>query len=170
MNSTDLEINNMIMREIGLEVSHDKRIIDQDTGANISFKGMDVVAPGAYCGRNAIEFDPYNNNKMMNLLFGYFLDKHSEESDVSVTTYYNVNSSDKDKAAIECRMSDMSKIRSKDYTRDSLKCTDIILQLNGNENPDLTKYDVPKEAPTVKKVVRRSAKNKSDTKTADNSK
>lgn len=170
MNKIDLEINNTIMREIGLEVGLDKRIVDQDTGVGLSFKGMDVVAPGSYCGRNSIEFDPYNNKKMMNLLFGYFLDKYSDESDNSVAVSYSVNGEDKNKAAIECRMADMSKIRSGEYMRESLRCTDIIMQLNGEENPDLHKYDLPKENETIKKRVKSNAANKSNRKTATNSK
>lgn len=167
MELKDLNINNLIMREIGLEVGTCNRIIDQDTGAAMTFAGRELVAPGVYCGRNAIEFDPYNNKKMMNRLFGYFLEKHAEESDVEVMTYYNV---DKGEAgAVECKMTDNTTITSKPYVRDSLKYADIIIQLNGEPNPDLAEYDVVKEEP-VKKRSGTRGKNKSNSKTAKNSK
>ena len=167
MNQIDLNINNLIMREIGLEVGTGHRIIDQDTGATMTFGGRDIVAPGIYGGSNAIEFDPYNNKRMMNRLFGYFLEKHADESDVEVTTYYNVDKGEK--GSIECKMSDHTTITSKPYIRESLKCADIIIQLNGGEAPDFSEYDTVNEPP-VKKRSSTNAKNKSNSKAAKNSK
>lgn len=169
MNQSDIEINNLIMREIGLEVGPGQCIVDQDTGISIGFHGMNIKAPGAYCGRNSIEFDPHNNKKMMNLLFGYFLDKHSKESDVYVSAFYNVDNGN-NTGSIECRMSDQSTIRSKNYKRDSLKCADIITQLNGGSSPNLEAYDTVKESTiTKKKRSNKSDKNKSNSKTTKNS-
>lgn len=166
MNQKDLEINNLIMQEIGLEIGIGNKIIDQDTGAALAFKGMTVIAPGCF-SHNAIEFDPHNNKKMMSNLFGYFLDKHSEESDVDVLAYYNVDHGNK--SAIECKLSNQTCITSKPYTRDSLKYADIIIQLNGGTAPDFDQYDTEKET-TVRKKRSNNAKNKSNTKTAKNSK
>ena len=166
MNKKDLEINNLIMQEIGLEIGIGNKIVDQDTGAALAFKGMSVIAPGTY-SHNAIEFDPHNNKKMMSNLFGYFLDKHSEESDVDVLAYYNVDA-ENNKSSIECKLSDQTKITSKAYTRDSLKYADIIIQLNGGTAPDFDQYDIEKPT-TVRKKRSTNAKNKSNTKTAKNS-
>lgn len=167
MTQKDLEINNLIMQEIGLEVGIGNKIVDQDTGAALAFKGMTVIAPGTH-SHNAIEFDPYNNKKMMSNLFGYFLDKHSEESDVDVLTYYNVDHDSK-RSSIECKLSDQTCIKSKPYTRDSLKYADIIIQLNGGDAPDFDQYDIEKPHTTVRKKRSTNAKNKSNTKTAKNS-
>ena len=82
MNNLDKEFNTLIMQEIGLEIGDDDRIYDQETQNIIRMNGMDVMAPGCYGGRNSIEFDPYNNKKMMSQLFGYFIDKYSEETGV----------------------------------------------------------------------------------------
>lgn len=167
MNQTDLSINNLIMNEIGLEVSTSNRIVDQDTGMTMTFGGKEIIAPGAYGGYNTVEFDPYNNKRMMNRLFGYFLEKHADESDVGVMTYYSVDKGDK--SSIECRMTDQSVISSKPYIRDSLKCADIIIQLNGGEAPDFSEYDTVTET-TVKKGSKTNAGNKSNSKAAKNSK
>lgn len=166
MELKDLNINNLIMREIGLEVGTGHRIIDQDTGVAMTFGGRELVAPGVYGGRNAIEFDPYNNKRMMNKLFGYFLEKHAEESDVEVMTYYNVDKGDA--GAVECKMTDNTTITSGAYVRDSLKYADIIIQLNGDPSPNLAEYDTAKEEP-VKKRSGTRAKNKSNSKTTKNS-
>lgn len=163
MHQKDLEINRLIMQEIGLDISQDHRVIDQDRGIMLEFNGKTVVAPGAYGGPNTIEFDPFNNKKMMNRFFGYFLEKHAEEEETSVMTYYNIDGEDPEKSAIECKMSDMSKIRSGEYLRDSLKCTDIIMRLNGDPNPDLAKFDTPQERPTVRGGRKNGRNNKSHT-------
>lgn len=163
MNTLDTEINNIIMQELGLEVGVGNRIIDQDTGCGIRFKGKEVVAPGFINGRS-IEFDPVNNLNMMSKFFGHFLDVHSEESDVHVSTFYSIDDSN----CIECRMSDQSSIRSRSYDRDALRYADIVIQLNGGRSSDLSKYDVvPK--PTVKKRGNGNG-NKSNAKTARNRK
>ena len=164
MNPLDTEVNNIIMQELGLEVGIGNRVIDQDTGSAIKFRGKNVMAPGFFNGRD-IEFDPVNNPKMMSKLFGCFLDVHSEESDVYVNTFYPIDDSN----CIECAMSDQSKIRSKSYDRDSLRYADIIIQLNGGRSSDLAKYDVVPKATTVKKRGNGND-NKSNTKTARNSK
>ena len=169
MNNIDLEVNKLLMREMGLEVGNGQRIIDQDTGMSMKFKGMDIVAPGHYGGNGSIEFDPHNNKRMMATLFGYFLEKHSDESDVDVLTYYNVDKCG-DKSSIQCKMSDQSVITSKPYLRESLKCADIIIQLNGGDSPNLEKYDIKPEQSTVKKRGTISGKNKSNSKTRENSK
>lgn len=166
MNSLDAEINGIIMQEIGLEIGVGNRVIDQDTGVAIQFKGRNVVAPGFTNGRNTIEFDPVNNSKMMDKFFGYFLDRQAEEGNVAVSTFYNIDDT-KDKGAIECRMTDESTIKSGSYSRESLKYADIIIKLNGGRSSDLSKYDVV-TATTVKRGKING--NKSNTKTARNRK
>lgn len=157
MNEKDLKVNEMIMREIGLEVGHGNKIVDQDTGVPLTVGTSYIMAPGAYCGRQNIEFDPYNNRKLMGNLFGMYLEKYADESGIDCSTYYDVNHDKKTQAsAIECRMSDNSLITSRPYIRDSLKYADIILQLNGEENVDLSEYDGLPDAPTVKRRTRKS--------------
>lgn len=167
MTELDLEVNTILMREMGLEIGNGNRIVDQDTGLAINIRGMGLMAPGCYGGSGAMEFDPHNNNRLMRQLFGYFLNKYSDECDIDVMTYYNVGNGDK--TCVECKMDNNSTIRSKPYLRDSLKYADIIIQLNGEESPDLSKYDIAQERSTVRKGGR-NAKNKPNSKTAINSK
>ena len=148
MTEMEKEINTIIMQEIGLEVGKNNIICDQDTGDALKINGMDIVAPGCYGGKQSIEFDPYNNRKMMGQLFGHFLGKYSDETGVDVLSYYNVDSGVDMK--VECRMSNDSIVSSKSYGRDSLKYTDIIMQLNGGE-ADLSKYDIPQTKETIRR-------------------
>lgn len=171
MNPMDKEVNNLIMREIGLESSSNNCIVDQDTGMAIVFGGMNVVPPGYYGGRNAIEFDPHNNKKLMNALFGHFLNKYEDESDVGVSTYYDVDAGDS-KSILQVKLDDHTCISSKPYLRSSLRCIDIMSQLNGDGSPDLEKYDVAETRDIVKrkKGTSNGRKNSTKSKTARNSK
>ena len=157
MNEKDLEINTMIMREIGLEIGHGNKIVDQDTGVPLTVGTSYLIAPGAYCGRQNMEFDPYNNRKLMGNLFGLYLEKYADESGIDCSTYYDVHGDRKSQASsIECRMSDNTLVTSKPYIRDSLKYADIILQLKGEEDVDLSEYDGLPEAPAVKRRTKKS--------------
>lgn len=164
MDNKDIQINRMIMEEIGLDVGEYNRIIDQDTGLEISMKGQYIVAPGSYCGHNAIEFDPYNNRKMMNQFFSYFIKKVSLESENEVLTYYNINGDDNTKGQIECRLSDNQIIRSGAYSKDSLRYADLIMRLNGRDDVDLSEYDMSINKPIagVKRKKNATTKNKTN--------
>lgn len=156
MNPMDKEINTLIMQEIGLEIGPKSQIVDQDTGLAIRINGADVVAPDCYYGRRgdgtskSMEFDPYNNRKLMNSLFSYFTEKQENETGVGVLAFYNVDN--KEGGHVECRMTDNEVLTSASYQRDSLKYVDLIMQMNGEENPDLKKYDIlPEPKSTIKK-------------------
>ncbi len=142
MTELDREINDTIMREIGLEPNNKNQICDQDTGAVLRINDMNVIKAGCYGGRNTVEFDPHNNRKMMTDLFGYFLNKYEEETGRSALSYYNID--DKKGNKVELKLEDESTITSHAYKRDSLKYADIIMQLNGEDkdNIDLSKYDI----------------------------
>ena len=145
-------VNNIIMQEIGLEVGQGNKIYDQDTGLALRINGTDVVAPGYPTTRRSTEFDPYNNRKMMNQLFGYFLEKNSDETDVEVVTFYDVPGNEPNKGSVKCKLSDNRELQSGSYMRDSLKYADIIIQLNGGEANTLQEFDTPVERDTIKKA------------------
>ena len=151
MNDFDKEINIRIMQELGYEPNRHRQLVDQDSGSPIVINGMPVMAPGYYGGRNSVEFDPYNNKKMMNQVFGHFLEKYADENGVNVSTFYNIDGTD-GTGRVECKFSDNQTITSGAYSRDSLKYVDIIMQLNGDPSgeEDLRKFDVVEKRPTVK--------------------
>lgn len=151
MNDFDKEINIRIMQELGYEPNRHRQLVDQDSGVPIVINGMPVMAPGYYGGRNSVEFDPYNNKKMMNQVFGHFLEKYADETGVNVSTFYNIDGND-GTGKVECKFSDNQTITSGAYARDSLKYVDIIMQLNGDPSgeEDLRKFDVVEKKPTVR--------------------
>ena len=154
MNDFDKEVNTLIMREVGFEVGPGRRIYDQDSGMPIKINGMEVVAPGSYSNRQFVEFDPYNNRRLMGHVFNYYINKQYEESGREVLTYYNKDDTPAG-GKVECRLDDNTIITSNQYTRDTLKYVDIMMRLNGEENPNLEQYDVPMIKETVKPVSKK---------------
>ena len=152
MDELSLKFNKMIMSEIGLECRDDKILYDQDNGNYVTFGGKNLSMPGTGSTRQAQEFDPYNNIKMMDQMFSYFLDKAAEcgEAD-EYDVFYNVDTGN-GKGRIELK-NDSDKLSSGEYQRDQCKYADLILQLNGDDAPDLKEFDIPKEVKTVKKKV-----------------
>lgn len=140
----ELFLDRKIMEEIGLEVNNGK-IMDQDYGAYIQFKGKQVLAPGAYPSKNYVVFDPYNSTTLMIHLFDLFCKKYEYDTGVSIGYTYQtecgVNGS-----SITAVMSNQKSYTSAVYKRDTLRYMDIILQLNGDENPFsfLKQFDIPR--------------------------
>lgn len=144
MDELSMKFNKMIMQEVGLEVGPRQRLYDQDTGCLVQIEGKDLVAPGAASGKEAQEFDPYNSTRMMSQIFGYFTSKLSENGEIpDYGVVYNVDCG-KGSGRVEIK-NDEEKLVSKAYVRDQCKYADLILQINGDEDPDLKEFDVKKE-------------------------
>lgn len=159
MENIDKQFNMIAMRELGFDIGPLNRLIDQDTGEPVVMNGIPVVAPGCYVGAQCIEFDPYNNRKMMTILFSYFAEKHEAETGVRVMVFAQNNFND-GYSNIECRMSDNSIIKSKMYKRDSLRYLDLMMQMNdgpGNSE-DLSMFDGYPDKPGVKKKTKRKVR------------
>ena len=139
--AAEKEINMIIMREMGLEIGNNNRIYDQDTGTELKINGMNIVAPGCY-QKQSMEFNPYNNKKMMSQLFGYFLNKISDEGGPNVIAFYNG-----DNSRIECKTEDNEVISSGSYSKETLRYVDLVMRLNDEDPSDinLSKYDINKQ-------------------------
>ena len=150
MDELSMKFNTMIMNEIGLEVGARQRLYDQDTGTLVQFEGKDLVAPGAASGREAQEFDPYNSAKMMSQMFSYYTDKLADAGEINpFDIIYSVDGQN-GRGRVEMK-NDEEFMKSKEYVRDQCKYADLILQINGDENPDLKEFDIPKTKETIKR-------------------
>ena len=104
-----------------------------------------------------------NNPRMMNKLFAEFVDKlYEEESiDSSCVSYGTFQDKNTKKNTARAIFEDGSMIESGSYKNEGLALIDIVFQLNGEENVDLTEYDnvdrskpAPVKPKTVKKKMR----------------
>lgn len=144
MDHLSMKFNKMIMEEVGLEVGEGSRIYDQDTGDLVQIEGKDLVAPGAPSNRETQEFDPYNSTRMMSQIFGYYAKKVADSGEApEYGVMYNVDCGNG--KGYVTMMNDDEKLVSKPYSREQCKYADLILQINGDEDPDLKEFDVKKE-------------------------
>lgn len=146
MDELSRKFNNMLMSEVGFDIDKTGHIVDQDTGEKVQFSERNLVAYGTgmhYPKGSVEEFDPYNSSKMMSQTFSYYMEKLQESGEVPhYSIMYNVDDGDS-KARFEIKNED-SKLVSKGYLRDQCRYADIILQLNGEPEPDLSEFDIPK--------------------------
>ena len=160
MDELSMKFNRMVMEEMGLEArGRQQKLYDQDSGNLVQFEGKDLVAPGVVGIKNTYEFDPYNSNKLMAHMFNFFTDKlvQSGEAD-EYDVMYNVDLG-KGKGRIEMKC-ETDKIVSGVYVREQCKYADLMLQLNGDDNPDLKEFDIPKTKPSVRQAKKSTTKKK----------
>ena len=143
-------INNLLyqlMTEIGLEIDSEMRIVDQDDGNVIMFKGKSLKVSldnyrQPFIGRNDILFDPITNFKVMNNLFSYFIHKTSVTEGRYFNIFYPVNLPN-GRTYIEIKENNQV-IRSGAYMNPCIAYIDLIFRING-EAYDLSMYDTPLE-------------------------
>lgn len=136
------ELNIRIMKEIGLEINDHNYIIDQDNGTELMMNGKYLISERGKTNvrDNSIIFDPKNNKKQMVNLFSYYTNKISEEDGVEISVFYP--SINKDGSGSITLVDDNNdEIKSKNYYNDCLKYADLIFQLSGDTNVDLSEYD-----------------------------
>lgn len=164
MTELDMEINLRLMEEMGLDEGERRRIIDQDTGQLYQMKGKDLVTPGSQGGKSAIEFDPINNARMMSYTFSKFLEKLEDEESIPGVRGYHIDPPDSTgHIRGTVTFDDSTKISSRSYRNETTCYADLVLRLNGEENVNLSKYDIdrsrPKEAVEApKKTTRKRGK------------
>jgi len=163
MTEMDLKLNIRLMEEMGYEEGDRKRIYDQDSGCMCAFKGKDIVSPGTAPGKQTVEFDPVNNPRMMNLLFGGFINKLQEEESIPPVSSYFMKQDANGKNIATVVMEDSSQITSAPYLNETLAYTDLVLRLNGEEEVDLQEYDIdrrkaPESVVAPKKTTKKASK------------
>lgn len=155
MNETERYINEMIMKEVGLDVGPRMRVIDQESGLPITFKGKELVAPNGLPNGEVMIFDCYKSTSLMQRVFGLFADKFEEDTGDTIDRIHTA-SAPGNKATMTCVTSDGKEYTSSPYARDSLRYLDLIMQINGDESPDLQKFDTEKRKtrkPIKKKAI-----------------
>lgn len=162
MTDLDKKINMLLMEEMGLEEGDRRRVIDQDTGALYQMKGRDLVSPGSQSGKMAIEFDPINNARMMSFMFGNFVDKLVNDETIPPVTGYHIDTHEKDrKFKASINFADNTTVSSDYYNNETTAYADLILRLNGDDDPDVREYDIDRrKAPQSVKAPKKKGPRK----------
>lgn len=153
MDELSTKFNNLMLSEMGLEVGAQRRLYDQDTGDALQFEGKNLYAPGHTPPHpDCQEFDPYNSYKMMYQMFSYYTAKLADAGEIpEYSVIYNTDASN-GKGRVEIK-NNTDKITSDAYQRDQCRYADLILRINGEEDPMsiLKEFDIPKAKDSVKK-------------------
>lgn len=142
------DINKLFLQEVGLDVTEDGHIVDQDTFNTIQIKKTDTVFKGyGDQHKGSIELDPAKNSKHAKILFDYYVNKLADNDEIEAFSSYNSYITDEEKAKgiIECKTPDNEIMKSGEYVNESLRYLDTIMRLNGDDDPDIAKLDRTKE-------------------------
>lgn len=132
-----MAFNDLVLNEIGLEFQNGV-LIDQDTRANILFN-QKFVTEDWY--KDCYIFNPLKDSKFMNFLFDYFTKKIMSEQNIYIDVVYYKPVKNSHNYPLAVRANGREYI-SKVYRAESLKYLDLICQLNGGTDVDLSRYDI----------------------------
>ena len=150
-----IDFADLTLKEIGLDVDEDNHIVDEETGMPITAKGKFLKFN---CGaanrttRDEINYDPLNNPKLMNFLFGYYSSKLEAEGSRGVDICYTT-SGPEDKQILNVKTGDDS-LESNPYYNESVRIMDVICKLNDSDT-DVSVYDSMPENKTKGKRPRK---------------
>lgn len=139
-----------LFTEIGLGISNNQYLYDQDTGIELRFKDKYIKATvhpiEIYAGRNDIVFDPARNYNLMVTLFGYYIDKESHDPDgdkIGFIAQYIENefaSKERERQRVVVKTS-RGDIASQYYYNIYLGYIECIFILSENFSVDLSNFD-----------------------------
>lgn len=153
MDDLSYRFNKLMLDEMGFEIGAQRRLYDQDTGDALQFEGKNLYAPGHMPPNpDCQEFDPYNSPKMMSQMFSYYTAKLAENGEIpDYSVIYNTDAPE-GKGKVEIK-NNTDKLTSGAYLRDQCRYADLILQINGEDDPMsvLKEFDIPRTRETIKK-------------------
>ena len=126
-------------------------LYDQDYGTMLTFDNNYIKVPlteqEIYAGRNEIVFDPAHNYKLINMLFGLYLDKckNSDDGDIlgGFVAFYSEDDPER-KQRVVVKTIERGEISSRWYWNIYLAFFDCIFRIN-EYDVDLSNFDVKPE-------------------------
>lgn len=136
------EFGALMIDELGFYTDMYGRVIDQENDSVVSNRGrvLRYLPDGnQYVGKNEMLFDPLNNQMLANSLFSYYINNRYS----GYVSMFNTVASDNGKGTVNVHVDNDQVLQSGEYYIDSLKYADMIMRMNGNDNPDLSAFDDP---------------------------
>lgn len=141
-----------LFNEMGFGVNAQSGYLyDQDTGNYLTYENsyikVSMNGQQIYAGRNEIVFEPEKNYKLIDRLFGYFLDKckNDEDGDIlqGLVAYYTEDDQDR-KQKLSVKTLGRGEISSRFYWNVYLAFIEVIFAINGYA-VDLSNFDIEPE-------------------------
>lgn len=132
--------NDISMREFGFDIDDDGHLFDMDLMTALTYKDKFLK----YCDSedrivrpNEIELDLLQNNRLMNTLFGLFIDKYSQASGTYFNSTFQSASTYGKKGYMACTYVGkdglVQEIRSNEYFNESVRIFNLICKINKSE-------------------------------------
>ena len=86
-----LAFNDIAMRELGLDVDDEDHVFDLDTESVYTIKDKFIKysdEPYPTIGHNEIELNLLENPRLMEILFGMWIQRRAERKGIEITSYY----------------------------------------------------------------------------------
>lgn len=148
----EMELTKKILYSIGLEIqSNTNALIDQETGTQINFDGKVLKAntdpnKQLYISKYDVKLEPANPKctKLIERLFGYFIDREYEEENIAeMKAYYFDKDFDNNKYRLCIKFADGVKWVGEWYNNKIFGYIQAILQINGAfSHEDLSPFDI----------------------------
>lgn len=127
------ELNDLLFEMIGLSLTADGVVLDDDLNSIIAIKGKYMVRDQELLNEAVpclMLYDPAHNPSIMDKLFKHYLAKYNAQHGVETNSIASINSSLPGKSYLELVQTDGVVYKSGSYYNDNMKCADIIFQLN----------------------------------------
>lgn len=140
------ELNDMVMRKIGLDLDRQYNIIDQDTGIQLQLNGKlikyyfgsEINNPDSNVDGDKI-LDSMRDSYLMNFLVAYYIGKLKyEDPDLYIYSFHPINDRFSERTALEFKGS--INLKTRFYYNDCLKFIEGLYRLD-NDDIDLSEYD-----------------------------
>lgn len=138
----EINLTNDLLCVLGLSINQtDNILIDQDTQQPLLFEGKNIKATNnpikpAYISENDVKLEPMNPRavRLMNRIFGYYLDKAASDGDIKKSISFNFDEVDPETKLFKLvvKFFDGTKYESMPYRNRSLLYTATIMELDGS--------------------------------------
>lgn len=138
------ELNDLVLKEVGLDIDRYYNVVDQDTGIQLQINGKLIKyyfgsEMGSYLTSDEKILDVGHDPYLMNFLVSYYIEKIKEEDeDLYIFSYHSIYDKIINKSALEFKGS--INLKTRFYTMDALKFIEGLFRLTGSDI-DLTEYD-----------------------------
>ena len=142
-----------LFMEIGLAINNEQYVYDQDTGIILKFKDKRIkmsFTSDVYAGNNDIIFDPSTNYDLMVKLFGYYIEKETNEgNDIGYIAHFTEEENGKAFIPKDERFKQRVVVRTRNgdicsnyYYNLYLAYIEIIFIISENPQYDLSNFDI----------------------------
>lgn len=146
-----VNFNDIVMRELGLDITDDDKVYDMDTNTILQFNEKFIIYSEVEfpaLRADQIELNLLENSRLMHTLFGVYLNKYAMRKGIEVTSYYQSsttsNKSGSGYMAFTAIVNGVNtETKSDNFLNESVRAFNLICKLNGTSHLyDFNMFDI----------------------------